>query len=80
MRLPSVPLLARIVLALAVVGLLPFAISAHQIKCSRAVIVDQAQLTHKTAPRAMADRVAAYLELLSGTAESAPEAPDVSRP
>ncbi len=77
MRLPSVPLLARVVLALALVGLLPFAISAYQIRSSRAAIVDQAQLTHKTAARAMADRVAAYLELLSGTAESAARNPNL---
>ncbi len=77
MRLPSIPLLARVVLALALVGLLPFAISAYQIRSSRAAIVDQAQLTHKTAARAMADRVAAYLELLSGTAESAARNPNL---
>ena len=71
MRLPSIPLLPRVVLALAAVGLLPFAISAYQIRSSRAALVDQAQLTHKTAARAMADRVAAYLELLAGLAESA---------
>ncbi len=77
MRRPSIPLLVRIVLALAVVGLLPFAISAYQVKSSREAIVDQAQLTHKTAARAMADRVAAYLELLSGTAESAARNPNL---
>lgn len=77
MRLTSIPLLARVVMALALVGLLPFAISAYQIRSSRAAIVDQAQLTHKTAARAMADRVAAYLELLSGTAESAARNPNL---
>ena len=77
MRLPSIPLLPRVILALAVVGLLPFAISAYQIRSSRAAIVDQAQLTHKTAARAMADRVAGYLELLSGTAESAARNPNL---
>ncbi len=76
-RLPSVPLLVRVVLALAAVGLLPFAISAYQIRSSRAAIVDQAQLTHKTAARAMADRVAAYLELLAGTTESAARNPNL---
>ncbi len=77
MRLPSIPLLPRVVLALAAVGLLPFAISAYQVRSSRAAIVDQAQLTHKTAARAMADRVAAYLELLAGTAESAARNPNL---
>ncbi len=77
MRLTSLPLLARVVLALAAVGVLPFAISAYMIRSSRAAIVDQAQLTHKTAARAMADRVAAYLELLAGTAESATRHPNL---
>lgn len=77
MRLPPIPLLARVVLALAAVGLLPFAISAYQVRSSRAAIVDQAQLTHKTAARAMADRVAAYLELLTGLAESAARNPNL---
>ncbi len=77
MRPTSLPLLVRVVLALAAVGLLPFAISAYQIRSSRAAIVDQAQLTHKTAARAMADRVAAYLELLSGTAEAAARNPNL---
>ncbi len=77
MRPTTLPLLARVVLALVAVGLLPFAISAYQIRSSRAAIVDQAQLTHKTAARAMADRVAAYLELLSGAAESVARNPNL---
>ncbi len=77
MRRFSIPLLARVVLALVAVGLLPFAISAYQIRSSRAAIVDQAQLTHKTAARAMADRVAAYLELLTATADSAARNPNL---
>ncbi len=75
MRPPSLPLLTRVVLALVAVGLLPFAISAYQIKSSRAAIVELVQLTHKTAARAMAGRVAMYLEVLSGTAESAARNP-----
>ncbi|MEM7354038.1 MAG: serine/threonine protein kinase [Acidobacteriota bacterium] len=75
----SVPLLVRVALALGVVGLLPFLISAYQIRSSRAALVDQAQLTHKTAARAMADRVEAYLQLLKATAELATQNPDVYR-
>ncbi len=77
MRGLSIPLLARVVATLAVVGLLPFAISAYQLRSSRAAIVDQAQLTHKTAARAMADRVAAYLELLRSLAAAAARNPNL---
>ncbi|MEM7585878.1 MAG: serine/threonine protein kinase [Acidobacteriota bacterium] len=78
-RALSVPLLARVVLALVAVGLLPFAISAYQLSTSRTAIVQQAQLTHKTAARAMADRVAAYLELLRAIGTSAAQNPNLYR-
>lgn len=77
MRKPSLPLLAWVVLALALVGLLPFAISGYLIGASRAAMVDQVQTTHLIAARAMADRVASTLELLTAVGLSAARNPNL---
>jgi Protein kinase domain len=61
----SLPLLTWVVLALVLVGLLPFAISGYQIRNSRDAMVDQVQTLHLTAARSTAAQVEAYLESMT---------------
>lgn len=76
-RLHSVPLLAWVVAALVVVGLLPFAITAYQIRVSRDGIIEQVQQTHRIAVRSTADRVGAFLALMQGAAAAAAANPNL---
>ncbi len=73
----SLPLLTWVILALALVVLLPFATSAYQIRASRIATVDQVQTVHLSSSRAAADRVAWYLELLTAVGTSAAENPNL---
>lgn len=70
-------LLQRVILALGVVGLLPFLASFFQIRTGREAMIVQTQATHGVAARAAADRVAAYLELLRSVSESTANHPAV---
>ncbi|MBT8083865.1 MAG: serine/threonine protein kinase [Woeseia sp.] len=61
MKSKSLPLIAWIVLGLLMVGLLPFAITAYQIKANQDSLVDQVQQTHLVSVDATADKVSSYL-------------------
>jgi len=66
-----------VLIALAVVGLLPFAITAYQIQASREGLIEQVQQTHLIAVLSTADRIGSYLELLDSVAESAAKNPNL---
>ncbi len=72
----SVPLLTWVVLALLLVGLLPFAISGYQIRSSRIAMVDQVQTLHVTAARSTAAQVEAYLQSMTAIGVAALSNPD----
>jgi len=77
MKSLQISLLGWIVIALSIVGLLPFAITAYQISSSREVLIGQVQQTHLVAVISTADRIGSYLELLDSTAESASKNPNL---
>ncbi len=74
-RLPSIPLLARVIIALAAVGIVPFLVSVYQIVSGRDAVVAQVQQTHLVSVVATADRVQGYLELLGSLGRSTLENP-----
>ena len=57
----AIPLIAWIVLGLLLVGLLPFAITAYQIKANQDSLVSQVQQTHLVSVDATADKVSSYV-------------------
>ncbi|MEE8524875.1 MAG: serine/threonine protein kinase [Thermoanaerobaculia bacterium] len=73
----SLPLLTWVVLALVLVGLLPFAISSYHIRSSRIAMVDQVQTLHLTAARSTAAQVEAYLESMTAIGIAALRNPDL---
>ncbi|MEM7355685.1 MAG: protein kinase, partial [Acidobacteriota bacterium] len=67
---PKFPLLFRVVVALAAMGLLPLAISYYQLRANEDALTDQVQRTHIVASRAAAEQVDTYLEGLLSLARS----------
>ena len=61
MKSKAIPLIAWIVLGLLLVGLLPFAITAYQIKANQDSLVSQVQQTHLVSVDATADKVSSYV-------------------
>jgi len=61
MKSKTLPLIAWIVLGLLLVGLLPFAITAYQIKANQDSLVGQVQQTHLVSVDATADKVSSYV-------------------
>lgn len=59
----TLSLLQRVVLALGIVGLVPFVVSKYQIDTSRKALSSQIKAIHMVAARAQADRVAGFLTL-----------------
>ena len=70
MAKPRLPLLARVVAALAAMGLLPLAISYYQLQTNKDALADQVGRTHVVASRAAAAQVDTYLEGLLTLARS----------
>jgi len=71
----SIPLLGKVVLALAIVALMPFGIFAYLTQQAGDAMVLQAQATHLAAVRSAASRVSSYVELLASISRSAIRAP-----
>lgn len=61
MKSKALPLIAWVVLGLLLVGLLPFAITAYQIKANQDSLVSQVQQTHLVSVDATADKVSSYV-------------------
>jgi len=61
MKSKALPLIAWIVLGLLLVGLLPFAITAYQIRANQDSLVSQVQQTHLVSVDATADKVSSYV-------------------
>ncbi|MBT8103009.1 MAG: serine/threonine protein kinase [Gammaproteobacteria bacterium] len=61
MKSKALPLIAWIVLGLLLVGLLPFAITAYQIKANQDSLIGQVQQTHLVSVDATADKVSSYV-------------------
>lgn len=61
MNSKSLPLIAWVILGLAIVSLLPFAVTAYQIKESQDSLVKQVQQTHLVSVTATADKLGAYV-------------------
>ena len=61
MKSKAIPLIAWIVFGLLLVGLLPFAITAYQIKANQDSLVSQVQQTHLVSVDATADKVSSYV-------------------
>ncbi len=70
MAKPRFPLLARVVVALAAMGLLPLAISYYQLRTNKDALADQVGRTHVVASLAAAAQVDTYLEGLLTLARS----------
>ena len=70
MKKPRLPLLVRVVVALALMGLLPLAISFFQLKSNKDALFDQVVRTHVVASLAAAAQVDTYLEGLITLARS----------
>ncbi len=79
MRRFSVPLLTRVLVALAVVALVPFAITHFLVNRSERAIVNQTQKTHLAKAQAAAGRVQAFLELHTTIAQTAAGNPTLYR-
>jgi len=77
MKSLQISLLGWVLIALSIVGLLPFAITAYQITSSQESLIEQVQQTHLVAVISAADRIGGYLELLDSTAESAAKNPNL---
>ncbi|MEM6455297.1 MAG: serine/threonine-protein kinase [Acidobacteriota bacterium] len=69
-RLPRTTLLSRVILALGLVGVVPFLIALVQLRLSRDALVEQVQGVHLVTVRATADRLSAVLTRLRTTAEA----------
>ncbi len=70
MAKPRFPLLARVVAALAAVGMLPLAISYYQLRSNKDALTDQVERTHIVASLAAATQMDTYLEGLLTLARS----------
>lgn len=69
MRLTSFSINTWVVLSLATVSIIPVAVSSYQIATSRDAIIEQAQFTQLVSARAVAERIASYLEVIKQKAE-----------
>lgn len=74
-KLPSIPLIGRVVLALAGVGMVPFLVSTYLVRSGREAVVDQVQKTHLVSVLATAERVSSYLDLVRSLGVSTLENP-----
>ena len=74
MKIKALPLIAWVILGLLLVGLLPFAITAYQLKANQDSLVSQVQQTHLVSVDATADKVSSYVlglqNLLRSVAEN----------
>ncbi len=75
-----IPLLGRVILALAAVGLVPFLVSAYQVRAGRDAMIAQVQTTHKISVLATANRVESHVQLLMSLADAAARNPALDEP
>ncbi len=74
-KLPNIPLIGRVVLALAAVGMVPFLVSTYLVQSGREAVIDQVQKTHLVSVLATAERVSSYLDLMRSLGVSTLENP-----
>ena len=75
MQKARLPLLSRVVVALAAMGLLPLAVTYYQLRTNKDALADQVQRTHIVASLAAAAQVDTYLEGLLTLARSTAQHP-----
>lgn len=66
MRTKTIPLIMWVSLGLLLAGLIPFLVSAYQIRASQDSLVEQVQQTHLVSVNAIADKVSTYIDSLQG--------------
>lgn len=77
MRLTNVPLLAQLVAALLLMGLLPLGISFFQLREQAKVVESQAKSYHLFATRTIAERVQTFIDFYEGMCDAMAENPAV---
>ena len=77
MRFTKIPLLAQLVIALLLMGLLPLGISFFQLREQAKVVESQAKSYHLFATRTIAERVQGYVDFYEGVCDALAENPAV---